>query len=277
MADMGFTIYDVLALGGARHIGRPSPKGEWKVQCPCGVQNAKGKPATFDVNLTKENFKCYHECAGCVGHGGMLDLYNLLCQKQTDRKAAYREIMDRLGRGESPVCNPYENRRFVPQKIQSNTADAGMLDRVYRAFLSALTLNGRHYADLQKRGLTAQAIQNGLYRSVPQSRKEWDDVFYTLQKQEIDLRGVPGFYREDGRYAAAVFGSGFFIPYFNEYRQIAGMQIRFDTAKSKSGRYLWFSSAGYECGCSARNIPSYGAPGVMPEAGCGSLVFVTEG
>ena len=55
------------------------------------------------------------------------------------------------------------------------------------------------------------------------------------------------------------------------------MQIRFDVAKESGKRYLWFSSAGYEDGCSARNITSYGAPGLMPAVGSGRLVFVTEG
>ena len=55
------------------------------------------------------------------------------------------------------------------------------------------------------------------------------------------------------------------------------MQIRFDTVKESDKRYLWFSSAGYEDGCSARNITSYGAPSQMPVVDSGRLVFVTEG
>lgn len=56
--------------------------------------------------------------------------------------------------------------------------------------------------------------------------------------------------------------------------QIAGMQIRFDKGDK---RYLWFSSAGFQGGCSARNIASYGIPGVMPECKKGQIVYVTEG
>ncbi len=67
---------------------------------------------------------------------------------------------------------------------------------------------------------------------------------------------------------------GFFIPYFNSKGQIVGMQIRFDKGDK---RYLWFSSAGFQGGCSARNIASYGIPGVMPECKKGQIVYVTEG
>ena len=52
------------------------------------------------------------------------------------------------------------------------------------------------------------------------------------------------------------------------------MQIRFDKGDK---RYLWFSSAGFQGGCSARNIASYGIPGVMPECKKGQIVYVTEG
>lgn len=274
-AELGFTIYDVLALGGAQQIGKPSQKGEIKVLCPCGVKTAKGHPATFDVNLAKGNFKCYRECAGCVGHGGMLDLYNLLCQHDADRKAARAEILDRLGRGEVEkigVCPC----RFVPQEKQSAVVDADVLDRAYRAFLGALQLNEKHKADLLARGLTESAIQKGLYRSVPQ-RKEWANVFSVLREKKVDFRGVPGFYVKNGKYHAAAFRKGFFIPYFDAQKRICGMQIRFDTVKEGDKRYLWFSSAGYEGGCSAQNSASFGAPGVMPVVDAGQLVVVTEG
>lgn len=105
----------------------------------------------------------------------------------------------------------------------------------------------------------------------------WKKSLDALERQGIMLQGVPGFYRKNGRYCAATFRSGFFIPYFDEKGRICGMQIRFDTVKESDKRYLWFSSAGYEDGCSARNITSYGAPSQMPVVDSGRLVFVTEG
>lgn len=95
-SEFGITIYDVLTLGGAQQVGRPSQKGEIKVLCPRGVKTSRGKTATFDVNLAKGNFKCYRECSDCTGHGGMLDLYNLLCGSGADRKTAYAEIVNKL-------------------------------------------------------------------------------------------------------------------------------------------------------------------------------------
>ena len=276
-SEVGITIYDVLTLGGAQQVGRPSQKGEIKVLCPRGVKTSRGKTATFDVNLAKGNFKCYRECSDCTGHGGMLDLYNLLCGSGADRKTAYAEIVNKLKHGDLPKIKRPAEPAFVPQKMQGNTADASVLDKAYRAFLATLTLGEKHRANLLSRGLTERAIQQGLYKSVPQGQAAWGKSLRALETQGIVLQGVPGFYRKNGRYCAATFRSGFFIPYFDEKGRICGMQIRFDVAKESGKRYLWFSSAGYEDGCSARNITSYGAPGLMPAVGSGRLVFVTEG
>lgn len=276
-SEFGITIYDVLTLGGAQQIGRPSQKGEIKVLCPRGVKNTRGKTATFDVNLAKSNFKCYRECNDCIGHGGMLDLYNLLCGSGADRKTAYAEILNKLKHGTVPeIKRPAENV-FHPQKSPEKTADTPTLDRAYRAFLATLTLSEKHRANLLSRGLPELAIQKGLYKSVPQGQAAWSKSLRALEMQGIALQGVPGFYRKDGRYCAATFRSGFFIPYFDEQGRICGMQIRFDTAKEGGKRYLWFSSAGYEDGCSARNITSYGAPGLMSAVEPGCLIYVTEG
>ena len=276
-SEFGITIYDVLTLGGAQQVGTPSRKGEIKVLCPHGVKTSRGKTATFDVNLAKSNFKCYRECTDCIGHGGMLDLYNLLCGSGADRKTAYAEIVSKLKYGDLPKSERLAEPAFVPQKMQGNAADAPVLDKAYRAFLATLTLSERHRANLLSRGLTERAIQQGLYKSVPQGQAMWKKSLDALERQGIMLQGVPGFYRKNGRYCAATFRSGFFIPYFDKKGRICGMQIRFDTVKESDKRYLWFSSAGYEDGCSARNITSYGAPSQMPVVDSGRLVFVTEG
>ena len=169
-SEFGITIYDVLTLGGAQQVGTPSRKGEIKVLCPHGVKTSRGKTATFDVNLAKSNFKCYRECTDCIGHGGMLDLYNLLCGSGADRKTAYAEIVSKLKYGDLPKSERLAEPAFVPQKMQGNAADAPVLDKAYRAFLATLTLSERHRANLLSRGLTERAIQQGLYKSVPQGQ-----------------------------------------------------------------------------------------------------------
>lgn len=123
-SEFGITIYDVLTLGGAQQVGTPSRKGEIKVLCPHGVKTSRGKTATFDVNLAKSNFKCYRECTDCIGHGGMLDLYNLLCGSGADRKTAYAEIVSKLKYGDLPKSERLAEPAFVPQKMQGNAADA---------------------------------------------------------------------------------------------------------------------------------------------------------
>lgn len=196
-SEFGITIYDVLTLGGAQQVGRPSQKGEIKVLCPRGVKTSRGKTATFDVNLAKGNFKCYRECSDCTGHGGMLDLYNLLCGSGADRKTAYAEIVNKLKHGDLPKIKRPAEPAFVPQKMQGNTADASVLDKAYRAFLATLTLGEKHRANLLSRGLTERAIQQGLYKSVPQGQAAWGKSLRALETQGIVLQGVPGFYRKN--------------------------------------------------------------------------------
>lgn len=137
--------------------------------------------------------------------------------------------------------------------------------------MNELTLKPEHRNNLLKRGLTNEVIDKCLYRSVPE---RWVSVFAKLKKRGISFEGVPGFYEKNGKTFSACSKSGFFIPYFNSKGQIVGMQIRFDKGDK---RYLWFSSAGFQGGCSARNIASYGIPGVMPECKKGQIVYVTEG
>ena len=145
------------------------------------------------------------------------------------------------------------------------------LDKVYRAVLNELTLNPEHRENLRKRGLTDEVIDRCLYRSVPE---HWAGVFVRLKKLKISFIGIPGFYEKNGKAFSACTKPGFFIPYFNADNQIVGMQIRFDDGDK---RYRWFSSPGYENGCSAKNIASYGIPGVMPKCAKDKTVYITEG
>ena len=114
-------------------------------------------------------------------------------------------------------------------------------------------------------------IDKCLYRSMPE---RWSSVFAALKKKGISFKGVPGFYEKNGKAFAACSKPGFFIPYFNSRNEIVGMQIRFDRGDK---RYLWFSSSGYDNGCSARNIASYGIPSVMPKCDGTKTVYITEG
>lgn len=183
----------------------------------------------------------------------MLDLYNLLCGSGADRKTAYAEIVNKLKHGDLPKIKRPAEPAFVPQKMQGNTADASVLDReAYRAFLATLTLGEKHRANLLSRGLTERAIQQGLYKSVPQGQAAWGKSLRALEDAGNRAAGRAGLLQEERKILRRDFPQRVLYPYFDEKGRICGMQIRFDVAKESGKRYLWFSSAGYGDGCSAR-------------------------
>lgn len=108
------------------------------------------------------------------------------------------------------------------------------LDRVYREFISQLSLSREHQDGLLGRGMTEQEIMNGLYRSSPKSK------FMDVLGKKYNLYGVPGFFKESSRWKC-VATEGLFIPVFSEHRHIVGFQIRLDKP-DKNRKYVWFSS-----------------------------------
>lgn len=258
----------VLGVVNAKTRGGVSRTGEIEVQCPMGVCGHKKKPVYFSVNLERGQYNCFHCCSGCPYSGGIVDLFCLFNgldpKKRQEANKALANALD---------GKPVESRvtlKYQPEPTVDVKSDEE-LDKVYRAVLNELTLKPEHRNNLLKRGLTNEVIDKCLYRSVPE---RWVSVFAKLKKRGISFEGVPGFYEKNGKTSSACSKSGFFIPYFNSKGQIVGMQIRFDKGDK---RYLWFSSAGFQGGCSARNIASYGIPGVMPECKKGQIVYVTEG
>lgn len=246
----------VLGVVGAKTRGGVSRTGEIEVQCPMGVCGHKKKPVYFSVNLERGQYNCFHCCSGCPYSGGIVDLFCLFNGLDPKKRQEANKALANALNGK-----PVESRvtlKYQPEPTVDVKSDEE-LDKVYRAVLNELTLKPEHRNNLLKRGLTNEVIDKCLYRSVPE---RWVSVFAKLKKRGISFEGVPGFYEKNGKTFSACSKSGFFIPYFNAKGQIAGMQIRFDKGDK---RYLWFSSAGFQGGCSARNIASYGIPGVMPE------------
>ena len=278
-APWEFSMTDVLCLVGAQVKGKPTHKGELEVLCPLGVKKSDGQPACLGVNLQTNGFKCFHECSECISRGGMLDLYNLfLGRPQDDKSGAKKEILERLARGEEAGMRRAEWTVGSCREKESELAHPVILDLTYRRMLASLTLSEHHRKSLEKRGLGEEEIDAGLYRSVPTTQEEWKRVIADMKSAGVRFEGIPGFYRKNGEVRSTAFKPGFFIPYFNEQGQILGLQIRYDVSpKEKGKRYMWFSSRGYENGCGARNIASFGIPGLMPRIDSGMTVYVTEG
>jgi DNA primase len=113
------------------------------------------------------------------------------------------------------------------------------LHEVYTALLDRLSLSDAHRANLLSRGLSESDIASHGFKSAPRS---------TPDLPGLDLRGVPGFYRERGGWQLVSYGSGFYVPVRDSRGSLRGFQVRKDVG---SPRYLWLSSASKPEGASS--------------------------
>lgn len=141
---------------------------------------------------------------------------------------------------------------------------------VYSALLQSLTLNPAHRLHLvQERRLSFPAITHAEFRSVP-ARTVGDALADQLALQ-WELKGVPGFWRKDGRWVLRFAGmDGFYIPIRNHAGQIEALQIRTMNSDVKGKRYLLVSSDGLTDGVST-NAPAHFTRFQSNE------LFITEG
>lgn len=106
------------------------------------------------------------------------------------------------------------------------------LNAAYGSFLDCSELSDQHYAHLtsEKRQLNDAQVAIRQYRSLPE--KPWQVVKDMAELHGIeDLKGVPGFYEQKGKYGSYWTLSareGIVIPYRNYKNQIVGAQVRTD-------------------------------------------------
>lgn len=138
---------------------------------------------------------------------------------------------------------------------------------VYSALLEMCDLSASHRHHLESvRHLPPTAIWRAQFRTVP-NRMTGDAIASHLASR-WELKGVPGFWRKDGRWVLSFAGkAGFYIPLRNATGQIEALQIRADFGKPK---YLLVSS---------RDLPdgvSSGAPAHFTHLK-GESAVITEG
>lgn len=138
--------------------------------------------------------------------------------------------------------------------VEENVAPVSVCDHTYRTMLEFLTLLPSHRKNLQDRGLTDIAIDTAAYKSVPVNEKNRELLINALLQRGCILKGVPGFYLDDGgNWKLNVFGTGILIPQRNGFGQIQGFQIRMDTSE-KGKRYLALSSRDKPSGAPAQTF-----------------------
>lgn len=206
-------------------------------------------------------------------------------------KYRYSDRQDSMGR----YIHHLTDNLYQPQKqttdsapsvgergsVEVERADADHINAVYRTLLEHPILvesegtrppHLQRHADhlLNERGFSDTAIAANLYTSVPDLktlRLICDDLAGSLE-----LRGVPGFYKLDGRWRLRYYGDGYLVPYRDAQGRITGMQVRMDD--ESVGKYLWLSSHGKPEGVTSGAPYHFAKPDLVNQTG---IAFITEG
>lgn len=161
----------------------------------------------------------------------------------------------------------------TPTVEQAELAPAEYVEGILATLLCGyLSLKDEHRRALRARGLTDGEIRRLNFKSTPHPMAG-DCIAQALS--DFDLRGIPGFYFERGRWRMAHGGPGFYIPVRNAQGQLAGLQIRRDDYGDGRGKYRWFSSNGKHHGVSG-GAPVHHANWHLLANGA-DQVLVTEG
>ena len=246
-----FHMSDVIPL-----LGLPTPPaGKISYYIPCPCCDDKPKSRHLNVNLRKDVFRCPR----CGFSGGVFDLYAYYAR--IPREQVLSALRDRLS-------VPAVRQAFHPPVLveENPLTDVDARHATYTALLARLTLASDHRENLLQRGLSQGNISRLGYKTTP--LVGCSSLVKRLQEEGRYLAGVPGFYKEGGRWSVKFPGRGILIPVRDAKGRIQGLQVRLDNAKKR--KFRWVSSAGLSEGCSAKTWVHL-AGGPRP------LVLLTEG
>lgn len=181
-------------------------------RCPfCG-----GKKAYINPKPSVNGFFCHS--GKCCKQFGFMSLYREL-SGQMDAK--YSDVVAFID-GHHSYGKSY--KQMLPRVQEVAPAPLDQRHKVYHKLLTLLTLNTDDMENLMKRGLTKEQIMKLGYKSCP-SREQIPEIIKALEKDGLNLKGIPGFYKRYGKYTMML-ANGFFIPYRSLSGKIQGLQIR---------------------------------------------------
>jgi DNA primase len=216
--------------------------------CPvCGHKSAH-------FNWAEDIFNC--PACGEYG-GGVLDLWifhrglSNLPYADAKRKAAHEMNCEWEGYlpNEASKIRNAATRDAKKDKRDQMIADVSLRNHVYKKLLEYAALSPDDHKDLVRRGLTDSEIRSLGIKTLPHGEDSYRAAEYVL-KAGLSLVGVPGFYKDHGRWKLADYASGYLIPQKNIQGEIQGMQIRRRFVKN-GGKYIFLSSSGKETGTKA--------------------------
>lgn len=220
---------------------RRGDSNDFGIVCPkCGNRDTACGVRIMKDGQEINTFNCF----SCHLKGSMVDLY-AFCKhgkegpfSKEEGRSMFMEMISEVGN--APIRSDYVQQKPTEAKIKCKKAPMEVLDQVYRAFLSYLSLNNEDRDDLKRRGLTDQEIEDGQFRSMP---KDTVGIARKLLYNGFSLEGIPGFYINPyGNWELFIKkgSSGYFCPAYREGR-IVGMQIRLNHPAG-GAKYIWLSS-----------------------------------
>lgn len=234
------------------------PMGCTSYNIPCPRCDKPGRrKGHLNINLKKNVFNC-PRCSSARDRfgGGVLDFYSYFAG--VPRAKAATELRKQLGLERKGTGARKRNENFSyqhQQHIEITSAPLADIDRrhaVYQAMLQKLGLAPDHLDNLKGRGLTELEIDRLGYRTTPVVGLH--KIAEELMLDGFDLRGVPGFCRDDdGRWMAYIYRRGIMIPCRDLHGRIQRLHIRLDEETASGGKFLPFSSTDKRDGCKAEN------------------------
>lgn len=231
-----FKMQEVCSLVG---IPVPPNRTNFEVSCP----SCDGKRLNIDLA------KHVYNCCRCGSGGGMTKLFAMFTGVPEDK--AYGGIMTALGRDNNDrsweKTYPRTDQTYsLPRELPLAAPDKR--DQTYRLFMEQLVLADDHLNSLLKRGLTREESQWLGYKSIPMAGHKI--ITEQLQMSGCYLKGIPGFFKNDGKWVFKYHKRGILIPVCDLDGRIQGITVRLDEAKT-AGKFRWISTSGKEEGCGA--------------------------
>ncbi|KJS75637.1 MAG: topoisomerase [Desulfotomaculum sp. BICA1-6] len=174
---------------------------------------------------------------------------------------------------EEGMISPAAHTKEEPANSEQ-TAPVEKRNRIYKDFLSLLSLNQRHRNDLLRRGLSERDIKNNGYKSIPEI-KPWN-ICGKLLESGHDISGIPGFYKASGPHGGSYWTfdwqPGYFIPVLDGKGRIQALQRRMDDP-SRGGKYKLFSGHKHKGGCTCGTPAHVARPQNLKD----QRLWITEG
>lgn len=132
------------------------------------------------------------------------------------------------------------NLPAVPLATRAGSAE--VLDAVYSELLALFGLDPRHRANLEARGLSADQIQRGQYRTLPPRSRHEEGARLAKLFNDGQLSQVPGLFQRNGGWTIGG-QAGLMVPVRDAHKRIVRIKIRLDEVQKKGGRYRYLSSS----------------------------------